>query len=109
MIVNKDSNPINVNEVSKKVHELMSTPSSLSTPLILPKKMYEPFFMKVMCEFRNHHKIPDDTPPPSGIIAPHKLLSYILDVMTKSMGEEKRNDLLVELNHFKEDLPFDLR
>lgn len=76
---------------------------------MLPKQRYEPFFMKVMCDFRNHHNIPDNTPPPSGNMSPHKLLSYILDVMTKSMGQEKRNALLVELNDFKEGLPFDLR
>jgi hypothetical protein len=65
--------------------------------------------MKVMNDFQKFHNIPDDVPPPQGNMMPHKLLSYIVDLMAYSMGEEKRNDLMRELNEYKEGLPFDLR
>jgi len=93
-------------EVSQKVHEMVQPSKEL---LILPKQRYEPFFMKVMSDFMAHHNISEFPNPPNGTMLPYKLMSYILDVMTRSMGEEKRNELLRELKEYKEGLPFDLR
>ncbi len=76
---------------------------------MLPKQRFEPFFIKVMNDFSKHHNLPDNIPPPQGSMLPHKLLSYILDLMTHSMGENKRNEILLELKDYKEGLPFDLR
>lgn len=76
---------------------------------MLPKHRYEPFFMKVLNDFCSHHNISSGSLAPSGNMLPHKLFSYILDIMTLSMGEEKRKDLLRELEDYKEGLPFDLR
>ena len=93
---------------SQKVQALI-TNASTTDQLMLPKQRYEPFFMKVLSDFKKFHNIPDNIPPPQGNMMIHKLLSYILDVMAFSMGQEKRNALLVELNDYKEGLPFDLR
>lgn len=97
-----------LNMVSQKVQSLMTT-TNPSEQLNLPKQRYEPFFLKVMNDFKNHHKLPDNIPPPQGNMMPHKLLSYILDLMTHSMGELKRNEILSELSEYKMGLPFDLR
>jgi len=96
---------VDLTSISQKVSQLINIQSE---PLILPKQWYEPFFMKVLNDFREHHNIPDTIPLPSGNMKPHKLLSYILDVMAHSMGEEKRNSILKELEEYKSGLPTDL-
>jgi hypothetical protein len=65
--------------------------------------------MKVMSDFITHHNLPKDIPTPNGNLLPHKLFSYILDLMAHSMGIEKRASLLKELEEYKLGLPFDLR
>ena len=75
----------------------------------LPKQRFEPFFMKVVKLFIDHHNLPKDIPTPSGSMLPHKLFTYIADVMAHSMGEEKRNSILYDLEEYKMDLPFDMR
>lgn len=75
----------------------------------LPKKNYEPFFLKVMNDFINYHNLPKDIPPPQGHSLPHKLFSYIIDLMSHSMGKEKREELIKELEDYKLGLPFDIR
>jgi hypothetical protein len=76
---------------------------------MLPKQRYEPFFMKVLSDFKKFHNIPDNIQPPQGNMMPHKLLSYILDVMASSMGQDTRKALIAELDEYKKGLPFDLR
>lgn len=65
--------------------------------------------MKVMSEFSKFHNLPDNIQPPQGNMMPHKLLSYILDLMAHSMGDDKRQALLFDLQEYKQGLPFDLR
>lgn len=62
-----------------------------------------------MSDFRDHHKIPNHIPPPQGNVLPHKLFSYIVDMMAYSMGAQKRNELMKELEEYKQGLPFDMR
>lgn len=77
--------------------------------LMLPKHRYEPFFMKVIDDFINHHGLHSNIAKPQGNMMPHKLLSFIADIMSHSMGPEKRSSILQELESYKMDLPFDLR
>ena len=77
--------------------------------MMLPKHRFEPFFMKIVKSFIEHHNLPKDIPAPSGSMLPHKLFSYIADVMAHSMGEDKRNSILYDLEEYKMDLPFDIR
>ena len=77
--------------------------------MILPKHRYEPFFLKIMSDFRSFHKIPDIIKPPQGSVLPHKLFSYILELMAYSMGREKRDEIAKELEDYKQGLPFDMR
>lgn len=77
--------------------------------LDLPKKLYEPFFLKVMHDFIEYHKITKDLPFPTTGLIMHKSMSYILDIMVHSMGDQKREEILKELEEYKSSLPFDLR
>lgn len=94
--------------MSKKVETLI-TNNPIQPELMLPKAKYEPFFMKVMNDFIKHHNLPGDIAKPQGSMMPHKIFSYIVELMAHSMGEEKRKELIVELNDYKNGLPFDLR
>lgn len=82
---------------------------NISSEMMLPKKQFEPFFMKVIEDFINHHNLPKDIPKPIGNVMPHKIFSFIIDIMAHSMGKEKREALIKELNSYKNDLPFDIR
>lgn len=77
--------------------------------LILPKKRYEAFFLKVMHDFIEYHKIPQDLPLPTTGLIMNISMSYILDIMVHSMGDQKREEVLKELEEYKSSLPFDLR
>lgn len=77
--------------------------------MMLPKHRFEPFFMKVIEDFMNHHSIPNTISKPKGNLMPYKLFSFIIDIMAHSMGSEKRKAILEELQAYKMDLPFDLR
>lgn len=94
---------------SQKVQKVINCVNSTQKEMSLPKTRYEPFFLKAMSDFIAFHKLPKDIPVPQGHIMPHKLLSYILDLMAHSMGDEKREQLVNELNDYKQGLPFDLR
>lgn len=56
-----------------------------------------------------HHGIPQNLPMPTGVMLPHNLLSHIIDLMSRSMGEQKRKTLIEDLEEYKLGLPFDLR
>jgi hypothetical protein len=87
----------------------VSNTSSINAEIALPKHRFEPFFLKVMNDFRSFHKIPDVIKPPQGNGLPHKLFSYILELMSYSMGQEKRDEIFKELEEYKKGLPFDMR
>ena len=106
-IVNLDKDA--VDEISQKVQNLISNVDSKNLEMSLPKHRYEPFFLKIMNDFKSFHKIPDVIKPPQGNTLPHKLFSYILDLMCYSMGQEKRESILKELDQYKQGLPFDMR
>lgn len=94
--------------MSQKVEKFVITPV-IQSEINLPKKNFEPFFLKVLNDFIHHHNLPKDIPVPNGCALPHKIFSYIVDILAHSMGEEKRNQLIKELEDYKLGLPFDLR
>lgn len=98
-----------VDTMSQKVQSLMTNTGSTQSEMMLPKNRFEPFFLKVLNQFAQHHKIPENINPPQGSVMPHKLFSYILDLMAHSMGDETRKTILSELEEYKRGLPFDLR
>ena len=92
---------------SEKVTKFVSD-KPIPVELMLPKQRYEVFFLKAMNDFMSYHKIPK-IEAPQGNVLPHKLFSYILEVMARSMDEDKRLKLLSDLDEYKNELPFDLR
>lgn len=62
-----------------------------------------------MNDFRTFHNVPEVIKPPQGSVLPHKLLSYILELMSYSMGQKKRDEICKELEDYKQGLPFDMR
>lgn len=97
----------NVLSVSQKVQNLIeTTPSTLSEKVLrLPNNKYQPFFLKVVNDFISHHKLPQGLQMPSGNLKLHLALSLILDVMVRSMGEAKRDEIIQELEEYKLGLP----
>lgn len=95
-------------DLSQKVQKAIENISKSSPELELPKHRYEPFFLKIMSDFCQFHNLPK-IKAPQGSVLPHKLFSYILDLMVSSMGEEKREEVMKELKEYKMGLPFDLR
>lgn len=79
--------------------------SETKKPLYLPSKNYEPFFMKVMHDFIEYHKLPKDLPLPEMGIGMNLCMSRILDVMVHSMGEEKRKEILEDLDKYRIGIP----
>jgi hypothetical protein len=72
---------------------------------MLPEKRYQPFFLKVLHDFIAHHNLSQDLEKPQGNMKIHKALSCVLDIMSHSMGEEKRDNLLKELDQYIQGLP----
>lgn len=110
--MNTNNEPLvkpSVDTMSQRVQSLMTNTSSTQSDMMLPKNRFEPFFLKVLNQFAQHHKVPENVKPPQGSVMPHKLFSYILDLMAYSMGDETRNNLIKELEEYKQGLPFDLR
>ena len=69
--------------------------------LNLPRHKYEPFFLKIIKDFIEFHKISEDIPFPEGNLSPHMIFSYISELMAYSMGYEKREELIKELEEYK--------
>jgi len=95
-----------VQVLSNKVKELKVFQEN-KDQLILPEKRYQPFFVKVMIDFIEHHGIVMDKSNclPDGSMKIHLALSRILDVMVHSMGENKRSEIMKELDEYKKEIP----
>lgn len=77
--------------------------------LKLPKKYYGPFCLKFLHEFIDYHKLPKNLELPDQGELSYLALSKIFDVMLHSMGPEKRQEILSELNRYKMDIPVHFR
>lgn len=73
--------------------------------LILPSTNYGPFCLKILDEFKLYHKLSQELPVPTYSLPLHESLSRIFDIMLHSMGEEKRNEILIELDEYAKSLP----
>lgn len=72
--------------------------------LTLPKK-YGPMCLKILREFIAYHNLSKDLPLPESGLSTEEALSRIFDVMLYSMGEEKRNEFLQDVNEYSKSLP----
>ena len=102
MTLNKTENIDEVKEMSNKVTKLNVVP--LSQPLILPQDKYGPFCMKILRDFIEYHNIPKDIPLPIPGLLIHMSLSRIFDAIAYSMGKDKRDQILIELEEYKKNL-----
>lgn len=73
--------------------------------LILPRVEYGPFCLKILNDFINHHKLSKNLPVPSNGITNHEALSRIFDIMIHSMGDEKRQEILKDLEEYNKGIP----
>jgi len=99
----------NLETTSSKVQKASGTSQDKLPEMKLPKSLFQPFFLKVMSDFIEHNKLPSDLPLPQGNMSLPVAMSCILDVISYSMGKEKRDLILQELEEYKAGLPFDLR
>lgn len=91
-----------VEKVSQKVASLCTV--NTTQLLSLPEQQYQPFFLKVMHDFIAHNNLPKDLQLPSGNMRLSQALSVILDVIVRSMGEEKHREIIQELEEYKRSL-----
>lgn len=73
--------------------------------LILPKLHYGPFFLKILKEFIEFHKLPSNLYLPDNFTPSDVVLSRILDIMVHTFGNERREEILKELDEFNMTLP----
>ena len=83
--------------------------SDKKRPLLLPSINYGPICLKILKEFVEHHDLPKDLPVPEMYIPMHKSLSRIFDIIIHSMGDEKRQKILDDLDKYKMDMPSHFR
>ena len=77
--------------------------------LKLPKKEFGPFCLRILKEFIVHHKLANDLELPDKAQFVHIGMSKIFDIMLHSMGEEKRNEILMDLDKYKMSIPAHFR
>lgn len=72
--------------------------------LILPKAHFTPFILKFTEDFIDHHGLSPCVVnwEVNGI---HLVFSKFIDLMARSMGDEKRKEILKELDEYKMSLP----
>ena len=101
------SNELQVKNISEKISTLNPLPTERS--LNLPSGNYGPFCMKILSEFIDFHKLPKDLPMPCPGLSTHVALSRIFDVILHSMGEEKRQEILSNLDEYNMSVPAHFR
>lgn len=69
--------------------------------LRLPEKHYGPLCLKIFSDFCNHHGLPENMPKPEPGLLMHLSLSRILDMMAYSMGNDKREAIIKEIEEYK--------
>lgn len=88
-----------IKPTSDKVYNLAQGNTSKKT-LRLPELNYGPICMKILKEFINHHKLPNDLPIPEKGLFLEESLARIFNVMLYSMGEQKREELLKDSEEY---------
>lgn len=100
---------MDVDETSDKVQSAVGIPNSEKSEFKLPRLGYQPFFVKAMQDFISHHNLPKHLTIPAGNMHISDVFSYILDIMAHSMGDEKRKNLIKELEEYNPSLPSENR
>ncbi len=76
---------------------------------MLPKSCYGPICLKILDEFIEHHHLPKDVARPNTADLVHCALSKIFNIMALSMGPEKRQEVLKDLQEYSMTLPAYIR
>lgn len=71
--------------------------------LVLPEQGYGPICNRLLKEFISHHKLPKLTLP-EGKCSVTQGVSIIVDIMLHSMGQEKRLQLIKDVEEYKKSL-----
>ena len=91
-----------VKETSNKVDGVNNI---YTRQLNLPSMNYGPFCLKILHEFIIHHGLSKDLPLPNAGSSMNVSLSRIFDVMLHSMGREKRDAILADLDQYNLSVP----
>jgi hypothetical protein len=94
-----DEIPKNIKDISDKITSMDKKIPSAKM-FILPKDQYQPFCMKILHAFIEHHNLPY-LPLPEGSLLMHLCMSRIFDCMLYSMGMEKRDEFIKDLEEYK--------
>lgn len=97
------SNQLMVKNVSEKISSLNAVQKTRL--LNLPSHGYGPFCIKVLSDFVIHYDLPKGMLMPTPGLTNHEALSRIFDIILHSMGEEKRLQILSELDEYISSLP----
>jgi len=96
----------NIDSVSNKIDGLIK--KSSKRQLNLPRHEYGPYCNKILSEAINHFKL-NNLPLPSAGDMTHVALSKIFDIILHTMGEEKREEILKDLDEYIMSIPAVLR
>jgi hypothetical protein len=92
--------------ISERVKNIPERAFSTTKSLKLPSGNYGPFCLKILNDFMEFHELAD-LPLPEPGLSNHEALSRIFDIMAYSMGQKRREALMVELEEYKKGLSSD--
>lgn len=95
-----------IDSVSNKIDGLIK--KSSKKQLNLPKHEYGPYCNRILTEVIKHFKLENMTLPNAGDMT-HVALSKIFDIILHSMGEDKREEILKDLDEYIMSIPAVLR
>lgn len=79
--------------------------TELMKDIRLPREHYQSFILKFMKDFVDHHNLHPHVVRIEGNMHLSQALSQIIDVMARSMGEERRKEILKELDEYNMSIP----
>lgn len=76
----------------------------MTKTLRLPRISYGPICLKILDDFIKHHNLPDlPKPQPNNTV--DDALSKIFDIILHSLGDEKRDAILKEVEEYCQSIP----
>ena len=75
----------------------------------LPRVSYGPLCLHILTEFIKHHHLSSFLPLPEPDQPIHKSMERIFDIMLRSMGKKRRDELLEDAREYLNSLPPSLR
>jgi hypothetical protein len=76
--------------------------TTLKKELKLPIHNYGPIALKILSDFKEFHKLPNDLKVPDIADTIESAISKILNIMISSMGESKKNEIIEEVEKYKD-------